>query len=444
MAQIAPPPETDSPIARLVAHARRPLYWNALVLILNSGLAAGLGFVFWALAARLYPAEQVGLAAAAISSSVFVATLTQFGLPYALVRFSPHDRRDRAALATTVVVAAAAAGTLGGILFVAGLDIWAAQLVGFVPLPVLAVGMASLAAATCASTVLMFVAVGARDTRPALIGGIAHGAAKSGMVLVLAIAAVGFGFGIVVAWLIGTIAAVAVQVWLLRANLAARVDFGLLRLGRFLHYSAGNYLGDLAWSAPGLLLPLVVLATVGAEANAYFYVAWSVASLLVAIPTAIASSLLAEGSHAGGEIGDHFQHAFRLTLLVMVPATALWCASAPLLLSLFGSFYASEGVVTLRLLSLAALPLSIVLLYLMRARVHQEMRRVLVITGVTGGGALVLGTLFVSFGGATGTALGFLLANTIVAAALMLESWLIARPVAYDAAEAPLTSSERP
>ena len=75
-----------------------------------------------------------------------------------------------------------------------------------------------------------------------------------------------------------------------------------------------------------------------------------------------------------------------------------------MLLSLFGPFYASEGVDTLRLLSLAALPLSIVLLYLTRARVHREMRSVLLITGVTGGGALVLGTLLVSYGGATGTA----------------------------------------
>jgi hypothetical protein len=77
---------------------------------------------------------------------------------------------------------------------------------------------------------------------------------------------------------------------------------------------AGNY-PAISPGLPGPAAAAVVLATVGAEANAYFYVAWSVASLLVAIPTAIASPLLAEGrGHAGGEIGDHFRHAFRLTL----------------------------------------------------------------------------------------------------------------------------------
>jgi O-antigen/teichoic acid export membrane protein len=443
VALIAPPPETDSPFANLVAHARHPLVWNALVLILNSGLAAGLGFVFWALAARLYSAEQLGLASAAISSALFVATLTQFGLPYALVRFAPPDPHDRAVLATTVVAAGAGAAALGGILFVVGLDVWATELVGFVPLPVLALGLASLAAATCASTVLVFVAVGARDTRPALIGGIAHGAVKAGMVTVFAIMAAGLGFGILVAWLIGTLAAVGVQAWWLRANLAARVNFGLLRLGSFLHYSAGNYIGDLAWSAPALLLPLVVLSTVGAEANAYFFVAWSIASLLVAIPTAIANSLLAEGSHTGSDMGAHFRRAFRMTLIVMLPATALWWVFAPLLLGLFGPSYASEGVDTLRVLSLGALPLGVVLLYLTRARVHREMRRVLVITSVTGGSALVLGAVLVGSAGATGAALGFLIANTIVAAALVLESWLFAGPT-DDPAGAPLTSPERP
>ena len=40
-------------IRRAAARARLPLYLNALLLISNTGLIAALGFVFWALAARL-------------------------------------------------------------------------------------------------------------------------------------------------------------------------------------------------------------------------------------------------------------------------------------------------------------------------------------------------------------------------------------------------------
>ena len=38
-------------VTRMIDRARLPLYRNALVLMVNSGITAGLGFVFWALTA---------------------------------------------------------------------------------------------------------------------------------------------------------------------------------------------------------------------------------------------------------------------------------------------------------------------------------------------------------------------------------------------------------
>ena len=81
-------------VSRVLSRARVPLYANALVLMGNTGLSAGLGFIFWALAARLYPPDQVGLASATISAAVFIATLAQLGLPTALIRFSPDAGAD--------------------------------------------------------------------------------------------------------------------------------------------------------------------------------------------------------------------------------------------------------------------------------------------------------------------------------------------------------------
>ena len=44
-----------------VLRMRSTLYRNALLLVVNAGATAGLGFVFWVLAARLYSPAQVGL-----------------------------------------------------------------------------------------------------------------------------------------------------------------------------------------------------------------------------------------------------------------------------------------------------------------------------------------------------------------------------------------------
>ncbi len=410
-------------VARTVARARAPLYANALVLMGNSGVTAGLGFVFWTLAARLYPPAEVGLASAAISAALFLATLAMLGLPYALVRFSPSAGADRAVLTSTVLLVVTAASAVAGGIFMAAVDAWAPALNGLAPRPPLAAGVITLAALTGAAGMLVFVAVSARDARPALAGGVTQGVVKCALILAFALSLPRLGFELLVAWLLGTAAAVLLEVWLMRALIAPRVDLRLLGLG-FMHYSAGNYVGDLAWAAPGLLFPLLVVGQLGAEANAYFYVAWAIATLLVGIAYAVASSLLAEGSHARGDPGEHIPRAFGLTLALVVPAIGLCWIGAPLLLSLFGTRYAANGVDTLRLLSLAALPTSLNILHLTVARVDRATWRILGITAATGGGALLLGAALASVQGVTGIALGYLAAQTAVASVLTTEWWL--------------------
>jgi hypothetical protein len=116
------------------------------------------------------------------------------------------------------------------------------------------------------------------------------------------------GLTIIVAWTLGMATAVLVLCWLLRRQLPPRVGLGSVRLGELVCYSAANYGGDLAWTSTTLLLPLVVVALAGTETNAYFYVAWGIASLLVTIPSAAASSLLAEGSYSG-DAREHLRTA---------------------------------------------------------------------------------------------------------------------------------------
>ena len=414
-------------VSRVLSRARVPLYANALVLMGNTGLSAGLGFIFWALAARLYPPDQVGLASATISAAVFIATLAQLGLPTALIRFSPDAGADRRVLTSTVVLIVTVAGALVAAIFSAGMDVWAPTFEDLATPPLVAAGVIALAGTTAAFSILIFVAVGVRDARPALAGGVTQGIVKSGLILVFAVVASRQGFPLVIAWIIGTTTAIVVQVWMLRARLAPRVNLRLLRLGSFLRYSAGNYAGDLAWTAPSLLFPLLVLSQLGAEANAYFYVAWAVASLLIGIPFAVASSLLAEGSHERGETAEHFRRALGLTLVLVLPAIGACLLGAPLLLGLFGAPYAANGVDTLRLLALGALPMSVNLLHLSVARVDRALFRILAISAATGAGSLLLGAILAPAQGSVGIAVAYLVAHTVVAVALTAEWFLRAR-----------------
>lgn len=68
---------------------RVSLYRNAVYLMINSAIVSFTGFFFWMAAARLYPAEAVGLASAAMAAIGLLAILSTLGLDFALIRFLP-------------------------------------------------------------------------------------------------------------------------------------------------------------------------------------------------------------------------------------------------------------------------------------------------------------------------------------------------------------------
>ena len=86
--QFAPDSNVFS-IGNLMAHLRTPLYRNGYALLLSGFTSAGLGMVFWWLAARSYPAPTVGLNSAAISAMMLLSGVSQLSLTGALVRFVP-------------------------------------------------------------------------------------------------------------------------------------------------------------------------------------------------------------------------------------------------------------------------------------------------------------------------------------------------------------------
>ena len=105
---------------RIREHLAIPLFHNAYFLMLSSGFMSVLGLPFWALAARLYSARSVGLAAAAISAMSLVSGIGGLGMSDILTRYLPiAARRTRAMILTiylgtgvaTLVLAAAAAAT---------------------------------------------------------------------------------------------------------------------------------------------------------------------------------------------------------------------------------------------------------------------------------------------------------------------------------------------
>ena len=87
------------------------------------------GFLFWFIAARLYPQEDIGSGVALVTVAALLALLGTLGFNVALVRFLPGAGER----ATTMMSGALVLGTASSLVltvgFLAGLFVWAPALV---------------------------------------------------------------------------------------------------------------------------------------------------------------------------------------------------------------------------------------------------------------------------------------------------------------------------
>jgi O-antigen/teichoic acid export membrane protein len=120
----------------------------------------------------------------------------------------------------------------------------------------------------------------------------------------------------------------------------------------------------------------------GGAAGAYFHMAWTIANALKLITTQMTLSLTVEGARDQAKLDQQGRRFLRSLLTIFVPAVLLTVVTAPLLLRLSGSDYASEGARVLQLMALSVLPGLVTLLYLGIARVRDHYRAIILVQGL--------------------------------------------------------------
>ena len=102
---------------RAVHLLRTPLFTNAFYLWANTAGAVVAGFAFWALVARLYDTDEVGLGSAALSIAVLLATFSHLGLGMGLIRFLPGSGEGGPRLANAAFTTSAVAAVILSVVF---------------------------------------------------------------------------------------------------------------------------------------------------------------------------------------------------------------------------------------------------------------------------------------------------------------------------------------
>ena len=330
---------------------------NSLYLILNSGLQAALGFIFWIVAARLFTIEDVGKASSLIAATAIIAYIALLGLNSTFMRYLP-TAPDRDALLTAGLLLVAASGTVIGLIYVFLTPVIAPRLAFVEHRPALAAGFILLAAAATVNLATDSIFIASRKAGyNALVDGGIGGITK----IALAAMLVGTGaYGLFCASAVGFAAAALASVLLMSSALHYRPSFRkpFRTLVPLLRFSSANYAGNVLNLLPTLIVPLIALDRLGASAAAYYFIAFQMANLLYSAAYAVEQTFLAEGSQAGADWHELLPRSLRVLMALCLPACVILVVAAHLVLSAFGTKYSQHGAPALMVLAVAAIPLA--------------------------------------------------------------------------------------
>ena len=408
------------PLGSVGGLARTPLYRSSFALILTTAANAGLGLIFWTLAARLYSTEEVGRGAAAVAALQLVSMLGCTGLTPALVRLVPPSRSGTGRLVLGMYGAGVSVAVL------AGIGVVVATNLGVEPLAV--PGYAYLLAIPIFAlfTLQDGALIGLRREGVVPLENALYGIAKIALLVAFSSAGV---WGIFVSWSITALLLVVPVNLLLflrfipqhsaRESGAGRE----LSAGEIARFAGGNHLSGLLMALPDFLMPIIVLQAAGANENAFFYAAWSLVWPLRLLASNIANAFTAQAAEDDSGARDLLLKAGLLTLAIFVPLVLFLTVGAhPLLRYLFGREYAANGDLVMRLLAPGLLPCAFLSLAVAFARVKRQVARLLFLSAAYTALSLPLSIALVSWLGIDGAGLAWLISQAGVAA-IALAVW---------------------
>ncbi|WP_433793685.1 hypothetical protein [Actinoplanes sp. CA-252034] len=352
------------------------LFLNAGSLMATTLVTSAFGFAYWWVAAHLAPQSAVGQASAAVSAMTLIGTIGMFGMGTMLISELPTVARGKWDLISTCLLTAGTAATAGGLVYVLAAQ-WAPSLRdalgGSAGTVLLVVGIALNAMTLVLDEAMVGLLQGPLQLmrnawfsliKLVLLGLVAiiPGLALTGPVLLLT-------------WVAGIVASTAILFRVLRRRGmidSLRPRPSLMR-GRGRATFDHNLL-NLATYLPRAALPLIVTATLSAEANAAFYTAFMVLSFMAMVPGNVALTLFAVTAGDRSALRGKVRVGLLICLGGGLPASLVVLLLSEQIMGLFGAGYAESAGRALAILSLTYVPFVFHHFFLAISRVQNRLR----------------------------------------------------------------------
>ena len=404
-------------IASLFRHYLRMLL-DAGSLIIAMALTAGLGFVYWVIAARYYPQELVGLASAAISSMLLLGEVGQFGLTTMLVGQLSRKVYKTSTLISTVMIVTVFTSGIPAIIFGFVAPILSTDFKpissSFWNLALYTIGVISIST----GLVLDYSSIGLErgelqlwrnsifsvSKLVALVASSVWISSRSGMTL----------YG---TWTVSALLSLAIS---LVYSLSQGVKFSDLIPDFTLHkelrgLALGHYALNLAINAPGMVLPVLVTILLSISVTASFYIAWMITTFVLFIPTSLSITLYAAAAKSPETGQSRMRFSLLLSFALGAAANIFVFFLAKPILAMFGTVYVVQAEQVLKILTLSVFPHTLLVHFVAKARINETANRAAPVIWL----GAVLQLAFASIGakllGTIGFSVGWLIGLSIVA-----------------------------
>jgi O-antigen/teichoic acid export membrane protein len=187
------------------------------------------------------------------------------------------------------------------------------------------------------------------------------------------------------------------------------------------HFSSGNYLARIFEMSPTFILPIMVINLLGAETNAYFFIAWQISMLLLAVPRFTSMSLLAEGSYNREELRINMKRAAKFIFLILGAAIIGIVFFGKYLLWIFGEGYAENSFDVLRILVISSLPFAVNSLYASIKRIQKEVKPLIYVYATVSIITVLASYMLIQSLGIVGVGYSWFMANVVVAGVVGLK-----------------------
>jgi O-antigen/teichoic acid export membrane protein len=404
------------------SHGRR-LFTNFAYLVAKNGATAVLGFVYWAIATHLFSARDVGLAAAASSTALFLGAIGALGIPLLLLAElgSLPAAFRRVTFSTGMYISCLAAlilslGTLalspllGGSLGIIGAHWTTAALfvIGSV--------------ATMATLTFDNAAIGLHRGSAQLWRGSLAAGLKPVVVVALVLVGTRTAPGLLFAWALTMVVSLAFLPMLrleptpagegtLSRRVALARRYGVLSLK--------HHVLNLSINSVFYIVGLIAALLIPPRQLAYFSIAFLLESTAMVIPYLLALALFAETSGDQSLLHRHVRRTLPLGLALCAGIVVVAEVAAPLALRIFGPEYVINGTTALRLLVLVGFGYVIkdhyVAIRRAQGRLGHAAKRMAVGTCAEAAGAALGAILW----GMTGLCLGWVVATSCEAVVLL-------------------------